>query len=88
MRAPFQVLVVPFRRGEDGLVFLALERADNGQWQWVAGGGEENEEPRQAAARELEEELGVTAEVHALETVSPVPVVAITGEYTWGGPIT
>ena len=84
MRSPFQVLVVPYRRARGELQFLALERADNGHWQWVAGGGEGNEEPAEAASRELQEELGVTAEVRALATVSPVPVTAITGAYTWG----
>lgn len=84
MRAPFQVLVVPYRRTRGKLEFLALERADNGHWQWVAGGGEENETPAQAARRELQEELGVTGQVHPLTTVSPLPVTAVTGTYTWG----
>jgi dATP pyrophosphohydrolase len=65
-------------------MFLALERSDNGQWQWVAGGGEADETPVLAAQRELYEELGATTPVQALTTVSPVPVTSITGELTWG----
>lgn len=84
MRSPFQVLVVPFRRADSGLQFLALERADNSNWQWVAGGGEGDEEPIQAAQRELAEELSVASVVRPLATVSPVPVTAVTGEFTWG----
>jgi hypothetical protein len=39
-RAPFQVLVIPFRRSADGeLEFCLLKRSDMGIWQFVAGGG-------------------------------------------------
>ncbi|MFE7504652.1 NUDIX pyrophosphatase [Promicromonospora sp. NPDC057488] len=84
MRAPFQVLVVPYRRAFDALEFLILQRADSHKWQWVAGGGEDDETPVQAAQRELVEELSATSAVRPLATISPVPVVNITGELTWG----
>jgi 8-oxo-dGTP pyrophosphatase MutT (NUDIX family) len=32
------VLVLPFRRKQDGFEFAALRRADDGNWQFVAGG--------------------------------------------------
>lgn len=84
MRPPFQVLVVPYRHSRDGLEYLILQRSNSGTWQWVAGGGKDNETPMQAAQRELEEELDLTPSVRQLATVSPVPAVAVTGELTWG----
>ena len=39
-RAPFQVLVLPYRRGDDGAYEFALfRRADASLWQGIAGGG-------------------------------------------------
>lgn len=45
-RAPYQILVLPFRRlkGSDPL-YAIFRRADCGVWQGVAGGGESNESP-------------------------------------------
>lgn len=52
-RAPFQVLVYPYRRLEGGLVNYALfRRSDAGWWQGIAGGGEGRESPEEAARRE------------------------------------
>ena len=56
-RAPFQVLVLPFRRtGGGGVEFAVLRRRDLGLWQGVAGGGEDGEAPGQAAVREASED--------------------------------
>jgi dATP pyrophosphohydrolase len=57
-RAPFQVLVLPYRRRPDGALEYALfQRADSGVWQAIAGGGENLETPEAAAARERLREL-------------------------------
>lgn len=59
-RAPFQVIVIPFRQGAgDTYEFAALRRSDKGYWQSVSGGGEDDESPEEAAVRELREEAGV-----------------------------
>ena len=72
-RANFQVLVIPFARGEE-LTFGVLRRADMDAWQFVAGGGEDDETPVRAALRELWEETGVRAEkLYALDTCCSVP---------------
>lgn len=87
MRAPFQVLVIPFRRcGKGGHDFAVLRRSDSEYWQFVAGGGEDRETPLQAAKREAHEEAGIPldAEYLSLDSTSAVPVTGITGEYTWG----
>ena len=84
MRAPFQVLVVPYRQREATLELLVLQRADTGQWQWVAGGGEVEETPVRAAQRELHEELGVCGPVFALQSRAAVPAVSVVGDLRWG----
>ena len=60
MRAPFQVLIIPYRRTEDGLRFCVFHRADRDIWQFVSGGGEDDETPPEAALRELFEETGIS----------------------------
>ena len=74
MRAPFQILAVPYRFIENELCFCVFRRADSDIWQFIAGGGENNEKPIQAAQREIKEETGVTAEkLTELKSVAFVP---------------
>ena len=49
MRAPFQVLVIPYRRDQTGVRFALLKRRDAGYWQFVVGGGEKAKHRRMAA---------------------------------------
>ncbi|WP_338672570.1 NUDIX pyrophosphatase [Streptomyces sp. SCSIO 30461] len=74
-RAPFQILVVPFRRSGDQFEFAVLRREDMNVWQAVAGGGEDTETPAQAAQREAGEELGLNrpAPLYPLQTTASVP---------------
>ena len=60
-RAPFQVLVIPFRRRE-GFEVALFRRADYDLWQFVSGGGEDDETPEHAARREGLEEAGISDE--------------------------
>jgi dATP pyrophosphohydrolase len=79
-RAPFQVLVFPYRISLDGTAEVAVfQRANGGYWQGIAGGGDEGETPEQAARREAFEEAGIeTAEGWlALKPVLSVPVNVI-----------
>lgn len=62
-RAPFQVLVVSFRRVGDQVEFAVLRRKDMNVCQAVAGGGEAGESLEEAAAREVREELGLNGSV-------------------------
>ena len=73
MRAPFQVLVIPFRRTPAGPEFAVLKRSDAGYWQFVAGGGEDGEAPVQAAQRETKEEVGISGDLTPLDSLSTVP---------------
>src|ERR1043166_774438 len=59
-RAPFQVLVFPYRRSVAGTFEYAIfRRTDLGVWQAIAGGGEGDERPEATAAREAYEEAGI-----------------------------
>lgn len=77
MRAPFQILAIPYRR-DAGLRFCVLHRADMDQWQFVAGGGEDDETPAEAAVREILEETGVRADaVTRLVSMAYIPADVI-----------
>lgn len=56
MRAPFQVLVFPYQILNEQPRYLIGQRSDNGAWQAISGGGEDNESILEAAKRELKEE--------------------------------
>ena len=84
-RAPFQILVF-LRRDNDGIVeYLILKRVDMGAWQGIAGGGEDDEAPAEAAIRETLEETGVTVSgLIDLESVETLSVLTVAGFYQWG----
>lgn len=78
MRAPFQILAVPYRFIENELYFCVFHRTDSDVWQFIAGGGEDNEKPIETALREIKEETGVTAEkLTELKSVAFVPAVVV-----------
>jgi len=83
MRAPFQVLVIPFRRLPAGPEFAVLKRSDTGDWQFIAGGGEDNETPKQAAVRETEEEVGIVGNLLTLDSMSTVPRSSFAAAALW-----
>jgi dihydroneopterin triphosphate diphosphatase len=84
-RAPFQILVVPFRRVDERIEFAVLHRQDMDVWQAVAGGGESGESPQQAAAREAREELGLdqTVALYPLQTTASIAARFFTGRNSW-----
>ena len=78
MRAPFQILAVPYRFIKGKLCFCVFRRADSNVWQFIAGGGENNEKPIETALREIKEETGVTAEkLTELKSVAFVPAEVV-----------
>ncbi len=86
-RAPFQVLVLPYRRRSDGdYEFALFRRADGGVWQGIAGGGEDQESPLEAARREAWEEAGVPVDspYRPLDTRASVRVTCFGDSYLWG----
>ena len=62
MRAPFQILAIPYTIMDGSLHYCLFHRADSDQWQFIAGGGEDDETPVEAAKREILEESGATAD--------------------------
>ena len=59
-RAPFQVLVIPFMRYHDKVKYCVFERENPlCQYQFIAGGGENDETPMEAAKRECFEEAQI-----------------------------
>ena len=87
MRAPFQILSIPYRIIGDCLYYCVFHRADCDTWQFIAGGGEEHETPIQAAMREAFEEGGVQSDQWLqLKSLSYVPVTMISEQHRqhWG----
>jgi dATP pyrophosphohydrolase len=84
-RAPFQVLVLPYRRSGARIEYAVLRRADLGVWQGIAGGGEDDETPDEAARREAFEEAGISASstVQRLVSVSAIAVEHFSGRQSW-----
>ena len=86
-RAPFQVLILPFRRVKNSFEFALFCRADNENWQGIAGGGEMGETPLEAAKREAFEEAGISssdANFTALDSICSVPVTNFRESSAWG----
>ncbi len=85
-RAPFQVLILPYRRAGETYEFALFKRSDEGCWQGIAGGGKDGESPTQAAIRETLEETGISGNsiLMRLDTMSSVPVTCFKESHLWG----
>ncbi len=85
-RAPFQILVIPYRRTPEGLRYAVLRRRDIGIRQFIAGGGEDQESPEEAARREAFEEAGIPpdAPLLRLDSVASIPVMHFRERHLWG----
>ena len=74
MRAPFQILAIPYRLIDGSPFYCVFHRSDFDQWQFIAGGGEDDESPLQAAQREIFEEGGVAVDnIIALKSMCYIP---------------
>lgn len=85
MRAPFQVLVIPFIIEGPRYYYAIFKRKDLAIWQFIAGGGEKSETPLEAARREAYEEAGISKESFyiKLTSITTIPAVDIHG-LKWG----
>ena len=87
MRAPFQILAIPYKYENGILMYCILHRSDCDQWQFIAGGGENQESPPEAAKREILEEGGIEAnDVIALKSMCYVPVEIFRRRHLYGWP--
>ena len=85
MRAPFQILAIPYKYVNAEPLYCVLHRADYDQWQFIAGGGEDDEAPRDAAIREIFEEGGVvTDKVISLVSMCHIPVEIFPKRHLYG----
>lgn len=86
MRAPYQVLVLPYKTEKSDIKFAIFKRADLNYWQVIAGGGEVGETALQSAGREILEETGlnVKSNLMQLDSVSSLPVEHVIGRFLWG----
>ena len=84
-RAPFQILVLPYRRTDDAFEYAVFRRSDAVIWQGLAGGGEDNERPIDAAKREASEEAGIpeTCAYIPLQSISSIPVNNFKASLNW-----
>jgi dihydroneopterin triphosphate diphosphatase len=85
-RAPFQVIVIPYRIDvTNQFQYLVFKRSDQKVWQWIAGGGEDNEKPQQTARREAYEEAGIpeNSPLIQLDSISSIPVTCFTDYHLW-----
>ena len=84
-RAPFQVLVLPYRRSGARIEYAMFRRADLGVWQGIAGGGENDETPDEAASREAFEEAGISSSspLQRLDSVSAIAVEHFSDRQSW-----
>ncbi|MER2493662.1 NUDIX hydrolase [Catenovulum sediminis] len=86
MRAPFQVIVFPYRRAGNEIEVLIGQRSDDGSWQAISGGGEDQESPIEAAKRELSEESGmIGTNWLQLDSKVMLPKIFYKGHEHWGG---
>ena len=86
-RAAFQVLVIPFQVDTTGEPrYLLLKRSDKNVWQWLSGGGEDDEQPEQTARREALEEAGIPqdATLIRLESIASIPATHFAHHHLWG----
>ncbi len=84
-RAPFQVLVLPYRRTANTFEFAVFSRSDYECWQGVAGGGEDDETPLEAARREAYEEASISRQTGflPLQATCSVPVHIFAESALW-----
>ncbi len=86
-RAPFQILVYPYRQtSDDQFEYALFKRSDAGWWQGIAGGGEDNETPLEAAKRETFEEAGLPQESEfiRLDTITSIQATGFRDSHLWG----
>ena len=84
-RAPYQVLIIPFRRRSDSTEYALLNRSDANYWQWIAGGGEIGETALESAKRETYEEAGIpqSSPFYRLHATFSVPKSYFTAHDRW-----
>ena len=87
MRAPYQTLTILYKEKNNKILYAIFYRSSHRIWQFVSGGGQDNETPLETVVREIMEETSIVVdkkEIEQLDSKTTIPVINITGEYTWG----
>lgn len=88
MRAPYQVLVLPYKKEEDAIRYCIFKRSDMDDcWQFIAGGGEtEDGSTLISAKREAFEEANISPNVRyaQLETQCSISTECFRARAVWG----
>ena len=84
-RAPYQVLVIPYIRQADQILYAVFKRSDEKFWQFIAGGGEEGETVVESALRETSEEAGIKSYLNfnRLDTIASIPKIGFPDNHQW-----
>ncbi len=86
-RANFQVLILPFKKEKDNIKYCIFKRKDRKIWQFISGGGEDNENIIEAAIREVKEETGINVKenIFKLDSICSIPAdIFKNHEELWG----
>ncbi len=86
MRAKYQVLVLPYKKSDQTL-YCIFKRSDTDCWQFVAGGGEtEDDTVLTSAKREAWEEAGILSKEKfaELETICSISTEHFSARALWG----
>ena len=87
MRAPYQTLTILYKEEDAKILYAIFYRTSHPIWQFISGGGEEEESIFETAIREISEETSIKInkeQILKLDSKISIPVVNITGDYTWG----
>ena len=87
MRAPYQILTILYKIENNRILYGIFFRNSHPIWQFISGGGEDTEKPFETVIREIKEETSLIVEkrkIEQLDSKTTIPVLNITGEYTWG----
>lgn len=87
-RAKYQVLVIPYHVENGNIGYCIFHRSDMNIWQFIAGGGEDEDQiPAVSAAREAFEEAGIGRDCKyiPLDTQNSIPTSCFgKARETWG----
>lgn len=87
-RAPFQTLIIPFMIEDQNQKFAVFKRIDREIWQFISGGGEDDEKPIETAKRECFEEADIPFDtvLYKLDTINSIPAEIFGEKHTknWG----
>lgn len=87
MRLPYQTLTILYKECENQILYAIFYRSSHPIWQFISGGGNEDEMPLDTVIREINEETSIIInreDIEQLDSKSTIPVVNITGKFTWG----